>query len=148
MRALTAALQILIVYMALAVLIGMGQAPQARGFVLLAVGAFFAGLLLVTVVLQRFGRAASQLASAAGRWAVAGVLGLLAMAVLVVAQGVASGIWRGPSRMLGLHDLTVQFAGAWPLALALALFAVILLAQAYGLLTRRGASSQKSVAGN
>lgn len=134
MRALTFALQALIVYMALAVLIGIGQQPQARVVVFVAVGAFFAGLLALTVVLPRLQRAASQLRSGAGRRAAAGILGVLAMAVLVVAQGVAVGTWRGPSRLLGLHDLTVQFAGAWALALALALFGAILLGQAFWLL--------------
>lgn len=146
MHAPTAVLQVLILYMALAVLIGMGQEPHARAVVLLAVGSFFAGLLLLTVVLRRLERAASQFRSEGGRRATAGILGVLAMAVLTVAQGVASGTWRGPSRLLGFHNLAVQFAGAWPLALALALFGGILLAQAYGLLRRRVASPQQPLA--
>ena len=131
MLPLQLALQATIVYVAIAVLAGVARGPAANAFQLVALAAFFMGLLLATSVVQRLSRGAARADVRARRHGVAGVLAIPAMAFIALAHGVWLGVWRGPARMSSIYKLVVEFAGAVPLALAFALIAAICLAIAY-----------------
>lgn len=137
MRILRLALQVLIIYMAGAVILGMTKEPSFNFLHVVIMTTFFVGLFLITIVVQRLARTFGAPAAQNKRRAGVGLLLLLAALFVVVAQGVAVGVWRGPSRLAAFHSLIAHFAGAWSLVLALGVVSGILLCQAYVIGARR-----------
>lgn len=137
MRALRLALQLNILYVGSAVLVGVARSPAFTALAAFAVASFFAGCLLLTRVTTHLAACASTEDVQARRYAVATLLLLPALVALVLAHGVLLGSWRGPSRWAGLHAVAIQFAGAWSVVLLLALAGAVCLALAYRVLRIR-----------
>lgn len=118
MRFLLAGFQIILVYLLVAISVGMLRSPNFNALELVIVGAFFVGNLLVTVFVPRFTRGA-QLSPVRSKRIIAALsLSLLGLGSWFIAYGVLVGSWRGPSRLAAIHQLSVQFAGVWAFSLA------------------------------
>ena len=121
MRTLRLALQLNILYMGLAVLLGEARSPEFNALAAFAAASFFAGLLLLTSFIPRLVSGASRDEVQTRRYAVAALLVIPAAVLFALAHGVLLGNWRGPSRLTGLYTAVMQFAGAWSLVLLLVL---------------------------
>lgn len=127
MRVLLVVLQVVIGYVALAILLGMMRSPGFNGLETVVVGTFFVGLFLITLFVPRFTRGALLSPARSKRVGAVVVLCLLALGMGALAHGVLVGVWRGPSRLVAVHQLAVQFAGAWALALVFFLIGALCL---------------------
>ena len=136
MRVLLVILQLVTGYLALAIALGMMQSPDFNALQIVVVGTFLAGLLLVTLFVPRFTRGAQLSPIRARRVGAIVLLCLLALGMGAVAHGVLVGIWRGPLRLVAIHQLSVQFAGAWALAMVFFLIGGLCLAFAINVLRR------------
>lgn len=136
MRLLLAALQLVIGYLVVAISFGMINSNGFNALEVFVAVAFFVGLLLITVLVPRLFRQAKSLPSLANRAGVSVLLCFMAVGLGAVAQGVLVGVWRGPSRLASLHQLSVHFAGTWMFAAVFILMALLCLAYATKALPR------------
>jgi hypothetical protein len=101
----------------LAILSGMLQGPEFNALQVVIVAAFLVGSLLISAFVPRFLRGAKLSSVPARRRGAAAVLIVLAVWAGILGHGVVFGSWRGPSRWQAIHQLAIQFASSWALAL-------------------------------
>jgi len=134
MRFLLTGLQLVLCYLALAISVGMLRSTKFNWLESIVVATFFAGLLLFTVLVSKAAPHTRLNQVRYKRIMGAAVLVLLALGAGAIAHGVMIGSWRGPPRISAIHQLSVEFANPWALALAFALLAALLVGLALRLL--------------